>query len=252
MVTPPFQKRLIFACHLTGIYDVNRQMTLQHDDFALVKDWADSIAQNGLQGVLFHNNFSEATCARYQNEHLIFIRVEHDTTFKPNVFRYLVYRDFLEKHTPNHFEGIFLTDVSDVVVLQNPFVQPLFCEHQHHLFCGDEPTTLNNDWMQQHSTHLRSKIVAYAAYEAEFKDAVLLNCGIIGGHFEVMRDFIVQLAAIHQHYNYDNQTAYTGDMGAFNYLIHTAFNKRFFHGSPINTVFKGYQSDRKDCWFRHK
>ncbi len=252
MPTPSLQKQLIFACQLTGIFDVNRQTTLQHDDFSLVKDWADSIAQQGLQGILFHNNFSETTCATYQNEHLIFIKVEHDTQYNPNVFRYLVYRDFLQKQANHPFESIFLTDVSDVVLLQNPFQQSLFCENKQHLFCGDEATTLNNEWMQEHSTHLRSKIADYANYEETFREATLLNCGIVGGHFEVMQAFINQLASIHQQHNHDNRTAYTGDMGAFNYLVRTQFQDRFFHGTPINTLFKGYESDRKDCWFRHK
>jgi hypothetical protein len=85
-----------------------------------------------------------------------------------------------------------------------------------------------------------------------FSNATLLNCGIVGGSIIVMREFIEKLANIHRLYNYDNQTLYTGDMGGFNYLIHTVFNDRFFHGTPINTVFKAYQEDRIDCWFRHK
>ncbi len=95
MYVPALKKHLILACHLTGIYDVNRNMTLQNDDFSLVKDWADAIAHLGLQGVLFHNNFSEETCSKYQSENHIFIKIEHQTIFNQNVFRYLVYRDFL-------------------------------------------------------------------------------------------------------------------------------------------------------------
>jgi predicted RND superfamily exporter protein len=251
MSNPTLQKHLIFACHLTGIYDVNRNMTLQNDDFSLVKDWAESIADLGLQGVLFHNNFSEETCTKYQSENLIFIKVEHDTTFNPNVFRYLVYRKFLRENI-TQIEGVFVTDVSDVATVQNPFIQALFTDNPTHIFCGDEQKPLNNEWMQEHSNHLRSKIADYANYEENFKDDILLNCGIIGGNIEVMQEFIEKLANIHQQHNHDNTTAYTGDMGAFNYLIHTQFNDRFFHGSPINTIFKAYQNDRNDCWFRHK
>ena len=48
------------------------------------------------------------------------------------------------------------------------------------------------------------------------------------------------------------QTAYTGDMGAFNYLARTRFNANLHHGAPVNTVFKSYENERTDCWFRHK
>ena len=49
-----------------------------------------------------------------------------------------------------------------------------------------------------------------------------------------------------------NQTAFTGDMGAFNYLARTQFNSHLRHGAPVNTVFKMYENERQDCWFRHK
>jgi hypothetical protein len=41
-------------------------------------------------------------------------------------------------------------------------------------------------------------------------------------------------------------------MGAFNYLARTKFNNQLKHGAPVNTLFKGYELERKDCWFRHK
>jgi len=41
-------------------------------------------------------------------------------------------------------------------------------------------------------------------------------------------------------------------MGAFNYLTRTQFNEQIIHGTPVNTVFKGYENERTDCWFRHK
>ena len=68
----------------------------------------------------------------------------------------------------------------------------------------------------------------------------------------IIFNFLQQLCAIHQHANYNNKTAYTGDMGAFNYLARTVFNQQLIHGAPVNTVFKGYEIDRNDCWFRHK
>jgi hypothetical protein len=41
-------------------------------------------------------------------------------------------------------------------------------------------------------------------------------------------------------------------MGAFNYLVRTQFNHQLLHGAPVNTVFKMYETERNDCWFRHK
>ena len=247
----PAGTNLVMACHITGVYDVNRNTTLADDAYELVNDWAASITQAGLRGVIFHNNFSEATCRSFENENITFIKVTHDPQFNPNVFRYFVYRDFLQQHL-QQINGIFITDVNDVVVVKNPFTDPLFLENPTALFCGDEPKTLHNDWMIAHSEHLRNNIPDFASYEHTFATAPLLNCGIIGGATALFFDFLQQLCAIHQVANRENKTAYTGDMGAFNYLARTQFNEQIIHGTPVNTIFKAYENDRTDCWFRHK
>ena len=61
------------ACHLTGVYDVNRNNTLPDDDYGLVKDWADSLIALDLKGIVFHNNFTEATCKSQQNDNITFV-----------------------------------------------------------------------------------------------------------------------------------------------------------------------------------
>ena len=242
---------LVMACHLTGIYDVNRSNILPDDDFLLVQAWAASLKAQQVNGIIFHNNFSAITCAKHQHKWLQFIRVEQDVAFNPNVFRYIIYREFLRQHA-SKITGLFATDVSDVVMAINPFIQPLFMNNTDRLFCGDEPKQLHNEWMINHAAHLRQGIADYAAYEVNFKNSALLNCGIIGGNSLLVQTFIEQLSTIHEQYNRNNNSAYTGDMGAFNYLARTRFNNYLIHGYPINTVFKNYENERSDCWFIHK
>jgi hypothetical protein len=244
-------KNLILACQISGIYDVNRNETLADDDYSLIKDWCESIINLDLQGIIFHNNYSETFCEAFSNNNIEFIKVEYDPNFNPNIYRYSIYEQFLKSHF-KQIKNVFVTDVSDVVVIKNPFEQPPYKANPNFIFCGDEPKKLENEWMKSHSQHLRNKIEDYAEYEEKYKDETLLNCGIIGGNINVMSAFIEQLSTLHQNYNFDNKTAYTGDMGAFNYLIRTKFNDKFLHGFPINTEFKAYQNEREDCWFRHK
>jgi hypothetical protein len=245
------KKNVMLSCLITGIYDVNRNETLQNDNYLFIKDWCESILKLDLRGVIFHNNFTDQFCEKSANKHIEFIRIQYDKSFNPNVFRYLVYRDYLAKFS-DEIENLFVTDISDVVVVKNPFLEPFYLENFDCIFCGDESKILENEWMEAHSEHLRSKIENYEKYEYEFKNHTLLNCGIIGGNIKVMQGFIEKLASIHQLNNHDNKTAYTGDMGAFNYLVRTQFNEKVKHGFPINTEFKGYQTNRDDCWFRHK
>ena len=243
-------QNLILASHITGIYDVNRNITLANDDILPVLAWAESITKLGLTGIIFHNNFSDETCRLYESEYVHFIKVDYDPRFNPNVFRYFIYEEFLRIHY-TILSNIFLTDISDVTVLRNPFLEPYYLDNSAKIFCGDEPKILSDEWMQMHSEHLRSKIEDYSIYENTYKNETLLNCGIIGGNILVIFRFIQQLKSIHQKYNYDNNTKFTGDMGAFNYLIRTCYHDKVIHGHPVNTVFKSY-SDDTSCWFKHK
>lgn len=242
---------IIIACQITGVYDVNRNTTLDNDNYELVRDWAESVAGQRIQGVIFHNNFSAETCEKFKNEYISFIKISYNQQFNPNVYRYFVYNEFLRQNI-QFFNSIFVTDISDVTLVKNPFIDSYFIENPTAIFCGDEPKTLDNDWMREHSANLRNNIGDYAEYESVFGHETLLNCGIIGGKAPLFFNFIQKLCSIHQHANNENQTAFTGDMGAFNYLARTQFNKQLKYGEPVNTVFKMYEHDRLDCWFRHK
>ena len=242
------QKNLILATYLAGIYDVNRNETLPADNISIIAAWAKSIVTLGLQGVVFHNSLSENSVAKYAS-HLQFVKVQFDERYNTNIFRYFLYRNFIKE---NEVDNFFITDITDVVVVNNPFTDLLFINNPDKIFCCDEPKLLSNEWMHTHSTHLRGKINAYAEYEKHFAKTSLLNCGIIGGSKAIMKPFLEKLCNIHERYNTDNTTAYTGDMGAFNYLARTQYNKNIIHGAPVNTIFKAYETKRKDCWFRHK
>lgn len=250
MIDFKIAKNIIVASHISGVYDVNRNEILANDDFSIVSKWAKSISDLNLQGIIFHNNFSQETCDAHQNDSLRFVKVDYDYSYNPNVYRYFLYNEFLKLHS-HQFNNVFFTDVSDVVVLKNPFVENLFLANPLAIFCGDEPEILDNVWMQNHGEHLRNKIPDYAIYEAKFKNKALLNCGIVGGNSAVMKSFIADLWSIHSSFNYDNSTKFTGDMGAFNYLVRTKYNSQTIHGNPVNTEFKKYTSD-SICWFQHK
>jgi hypothetical protein len=248
---PLKKQNVVLACHITGVYDVNRNVVLNNDDYSIIKPWADSLIKHQINGIVFHNSLSDQTCKQYSNEFISFQKIEYDIRFNPNVFRYIVYNDFLNKHQ-HEINSLFITDVSDVVMLKNPFEDELFNHHPQHIFCGDEPQILANDWMQKHCTHLRSKLLDFEAFEQTHSQSTLLNCGIIGGEISIMKNFIEKLSQLHQLHNVNNSTAYTGDMGGFNYIVRTYFNEKIIHGIPVNTVFKANENHRTDCWFQHK
>jgi len=244
-------KNFIFASLLTGVYDVNRDELLEKNNFRIIKKWYDSIVKLQINAIVFHNTFSKDIVEKYTNEYVQFIEIEYDTRLNPNIFRYFAYRDYLTKNLKN-VSNLFVTDITDVEVITNPFESNIFLENPDYLFCGDEPEILDNDWMRNHNSHLRSSIPEFNMYETLNKHQPLLNCGIIGANIAVIKLLIDKIVATHEYYSYTNTTAYTLDMGVFNFVARTTFGDKIIHGEPVNTVFKKYESQRTDCWFRHK
>jgi len=242
--------KLILGCHISGVYDVNRNQMLLDDDFSIIEKWSASISKLNLQAIIFHNNFSDSTVSKYQSDHLIFIKITHDIRFNPNVFRYSLYSQFLNKYF-DKIDSLFVTDVSDVLVLKNPFIQPLFIDNSDFVFCGDEPTIWNNEWMQLHGSHLRSHIDDYIEIETTYRSHQLLNCGILGGNIQIIKPLIESIWKVHEAYNFDNTTSFTGDMGAFNYVLRKYYYQHVLHGTPVNSEFKAYFDDGSN-WFQHK
>lgn len=248
---PSIKNQLILGCHITGVFDVNRRETLPPDEYPLIEKWATSIKKNNLKGILFHNNFSEASIKQHTSTNLEFVAIIYNEQFTPNVFRYFAYLEYVKKNQES-IDSFFVTDVSDVEVINNPFITTLFAENPKSIFCGDEDKNLDDEWMHDHNTHFRDSVPGFEHFETNFKDSILLNCGIIGGKTDIMINFLEALCEFHHVYNNNNRTQYTGDMGGFNFICRTKFNLNLIHGAPVNTMFKKYENENFNCWFRHK
>lgn len=242
---------LIFASLLTGVYDVNRNELLTINDFGIIQKWYESITKLKMNAIIFHNSFSKDIVKKYTNEYINFFEVKYDTRLKPNVFRYFIYQNYLQQNS-HKIKNLFVTDITDVEVIANPFESKLFAENPDYLFCGDESKLLENDWMRNHCSHLRNLIPKFAAYEELNKHETLLNCGIIGSNINTMKLLFDNMVVIHEACSFTNTTEFTLDMGVFNFIARTTFAHKLFHGEPVNTIFKKHESQRTDCWFKHK
>jgi hypothetical protein len=246
-----FSGNLICASLFTGVYDVNRNELLPQDKFPLIEKWCQSIQNLKLNGIVFHNNFSEKTISSLDPDRIRFVKVNFNTLLSANVYRYLVYFDFLKKYG-HEIQSVFFTDIADVEVIKDPFIDSFFRQNPDSLFCGDEEQTVDNPWMRDHCSHLRNHMPEFGRFEEINKTQTLLNCGVMGGKTAVMLSLMEELARIHTTYTISNRTPYTLDMGAFNFVARTRFSYLLRHGFPVNTRFKSYESERTDCWFRHK
>ena len=241
----------IFGSLFTGVFDVNRNELLVQNDFTIIQKWYDSIVKLKLNAIIFHNTFSKDVVEKYSNEYIQFIEIMYDKKLNPNIFRYFIYQDYIRQN-PKQISNLFVTDITDVELVNNPFESAFYIENSDCLFCGDEPEILDNEWMYNHNTHLRNFIPGFSNYEALYKQKTLLNCGVIGANITIMKLLLDKMVAMHKDCSFTNNTAYTLDMGVFNYVARTGFTDKIFYGEPVNTVFKKYEIERTDCWFRHK
>lgn len=198
---------------------------------ALVK----SCEKNGVDFRVFHD------CLDVDDER--FIKVPHRTDQAPNVLRYFVFIDWLRR---NPFDNVFLVDSTDVEVLRNPFMSI----NPNKLYVGDEyAMKVDNPWMRTNQEpHLKS-LKDYRAVIAANARAVLPNCGITGGAYEMVMEYLEHRVILHG--THTKGVLKSTDMAIFNYIVHKYFKGRTTSGLKINTRFKRYETN-KISLFRHK
>ncbi|MCY7362190.1 MAG: hypothetical protein LH629_09020, partial [Ignavibacteria bacterium] len=143
--------KFIFATLITGVYDVNRNEILKNNDFGIIQKWYDSVLKLQLNAIVFHNTFSKEIVEKYTNEYIQFIEIKYDKSLNTNIFRYFVYQDYINQNL-HKISDLFVTDITDVEVINNPFESNVYIENSDYLFCGDELEILDNEWMRNHNS----------------------------------------------------------------------------------------------------
>jgi glycosyltransferase involved in cell wall biosynthesis len=179
-----------------------------------------------------------------KDTHLVhFRRVPKNPNKSPLAYRWLVFKDYLEK---NHHSKFFCVDSTDVRVLRNPFAYM----ESGKLYVGDEwNETWTNVWVEKYNEpHIN--IRGYKMTKEQFKDARLLNAGIVGGDFQYAFGLIEKMAD-HILKEPNNPLIHT-DMGLVNYFARKYYNDVLRHGEPLNTRFKQFEEHNRTAWFQHK
>ena len=158
--------------------------------------------------------------------------------------RWISVYQYLCRHP--ELRNVWCVDATDVEMLRNPFdsMEPGV------LYVGDEPATLNNQWMR--NMHPSRKLQQFFRMNP---NARLLNCGLVGGSRETVMEFIRKMLIAYSKNVEDvkfGRDASVGEteMGLFNFMCHTMLH-RIVHGPQVNTVFKSFK-DNGTAWWRHK
>ena len=196
----------------------------------------ESCERSGCKLVIFHD------CLKVKDDGM-FIKVEPQREYSPNVYRWVVYNGYLYE---NCNENVFMVDSTDVEVLRNPF-QAL---NPNRLYVGDESAMkVDNSWMRNTQEPLFS-IPDYRKVIAANSDKTLVNCGIVGGSYKVAMEYLNYRAKYHAEYT--QGVTKSTDMAIFNYIVWKHFAERITHGIKVNTGFKRFEPDNGISLFRHK
>jgi glycosyltransferase involved in cell wall biosynthesis len=188
--------------------------------------------------VVFYDSINQDFIDLNESALIQFIRIKPFKEYSTNVYRRIVFYEYLKlKHHPK----VFMVDSTDVEVLKYPF--DLIKEGV--LYVGDEMKVLKNKWIIE---QFERASIDYDDIMDKYGDNQLLNAGIIGGSYDIALEFLAKNTDIHT--KYSRGVEKSTDMAVFNYVVFSFFNERYEHGDHINTPFKF--NKYTDAIFKHK
>ena len=224
----------------------------------------------GLNGLIFHDGLSDAFLARYQRERIRFQYVDPTSIrFSLCDQQYFFYLDYLKAH--EEIARVFMTDVSDVTVMQNPF--PLLT--LGFVYAGSQPGFIHvpnqPGWGGESYQYIQDLLLVAGARYLDFINRLdgtnqqvspqpagrfgtlagfpVLNTGILGGYRRVVLKVLEKMVMTLQEIDKGDENL---NMGVFNYVLYKYFRDQTVTGAPIHSNFGRYETHRQDIWFVHK
>jgi hypothetical protein len=213
------------------------------NDIKYIKPWYDSVKSLGLNGFVFYDNLTDEFVEKYTTENIKFIKVQ-PSEYSNNDWRFFCYRNFLEE---NKFDNVFLSDGSDVAVVQDPSL--IISEYSDiDLFvCKDSFKLGEFPYIEFHEQYNLENLFYFYLH----KDRIdLINMGVIGGSYKNIMDFLTNFCTTRLRMGDPN---FNADMWVGQYVFrHLLSDKNIMIGEPFTSNFKQYEIDRKDVYFIHK
>ena len=236
----------IVSCLFTTCIDPLRGIKWNFDS-RIMDNWYNSgleiCKSNDIKLIVFHDGLTPEFISKYNPEYITFIQVPECGAHSPHDYRWFIYENFTQN---NEFDKVFFTDISDVLIKSNPFLEL----DPEVLYMGNEQHhTWNNDWALPRNEYYKTKLKDFTQIFESNNSGPFLNAGVLGGYRDIVLKFlkhIVEYSSI----TLDKPYA-TTDMIIFNYIIHKYFNN-IKHGQPVNSVFNKNEFNREDVWFVHK
>jgi hypothetical protein len=228
-VDPATARNVVLTTYLTAQTDPQRGGAWTAD-YSAVDTLRESVVGHGHRLVILHDCFDDAE----DTDLVTHVRVPPAVAgTTPYFHRWLCYWRYLREHP--EIDQVWCVDATDVEMLRDPFP-----EMDDRLYVGDEPQPLCIPWMLYHhggSTELLEFLSSHRGDQ-------LLNAGIAGGRRDTVEDFARRVFA----YSVDNGR----EIGPVNFVARTWYAGMIAHGRQVSTVFRQYDRDSTESWWRHK
>jgi hypothetical protein len=233
-------ENVIATSWFTGKPDI-RNRTRTSESHAIDR-WRNCILEHGLNGIIFHDCFSDELVSDYTTDNLKFV---YDDFYKDSPLHIIDYRWYMyyRYFANTDYERIFFTDCQDVIITHNFFHQV----NDLLVYISEE----YNSWPRVGKWGRNNLLPVFPKWP--FKKP-LLNPGLMGGHRNKILPFINELLAhIDLVLKHPKHRCPYADVLAVNALARKHYKpEQLFSGEPMHSLFKKWQHHRKDVWFIHK
>lgn len=229
----------------THVVGRNSQGFVDNNTYEYIKPWYDSLIANNQEGVLFHDNLSDDFVDKYQNEKIKFIKVE-DSEWSNLDYRWMCYESFLKD---NKFDNVFMTDCSDVKLVQP--LNTLIDKYKDVSYFACNDSILLHEFHFYMSFHELFQLPDRMWFLLNQPRLELINMGVIGCNYENALKFL----KIYNEFRVSLGRSEIGnlDMACGQYVFRRLLKgEKMLIGQPFCSEFKKYQNDRKDVYFIHK
>ena len=236
IATTLFLSRTDFSQHDCTDAPPFNQLRKEGGKFNLIRNWYNSIIENKLNAIVFHDNLDEGFIEKYSNDNVEFKKHEPKHRKSFNDERFFCYREFLRKN--NNVENIFATDAFDVVFHGSPFA---LINKDADLLVGSEPIRGGSFGGE---AWINMKLAECGYKNRRIKTA--FNAGIIGGKKEKVLSFFNLLCKELSSMNDD----LNANAPCLNFLLNFSYTGKVLTGKPLHNTFGSFKDE--GCIIQHK
>ena len=137
---------------------------------------------HGLRVVIFYNNLPPDLVTKYSTDKITFEKIEPSKSFSTNDLRFIIYKQFLEKHS---HEWILMADASDVYFNSDPFIKMTQNTKNISLYLSPDIGTFeSNGWMKSKMNQCYPERTKSWIHEWKLN---IFNAGVWGGRKSVIQ-----------------------------------------------------------------